>query len=117
MRDDWETLRQDMTFDANASTTTDPFSIALDVAWYDTPEVHYPMDACQTVIAWYSGIWRGATTHRSKHAARSSFMPIRDVLKILPKQRRYDLVAIRALELFEALWTETKSRQPKLRAT
>ncbi|KZV80480.1 hypothetical protein EXIGLDRAFT_845484 [Exidia glandulosa HHB12029] len=102
--DDWGRLKEDIVFEEYATPTTNPFSLALEVAWYDEFDRR---SLRQTVVSWHSGVVRG----RPDKCASWSFIPREEMLKIMHEQSARMLVPVRTLELFLNLYDVTQSRQ------
>ncbi|KZV79880.1 hypothetical protein EXIGLDRAFT_706200 [Exidia glandulosa HHB12029] len=108
---EWNQLEQDLVLDG-AATTTDPFSVALDVNWKSVPESKL-LDAQQVVVAWYSGVVRHSIQPDSCSLRGAQFIAINEFSNIMLGQTPYDAVGSNALNLFRVLWSETKRREEK----
>ncbi|EJD40139.1 hypothetical protein AURDEDRAFT_115946 [Auricularia subglabra TFB-10046 SS5] len=101
----WEDLDQELCFEGSA-LSTNFFSMALDIAWFENYQQPLYADGRQVFIRWYSGVVRGpADVVRAPDGYRARFLPLK---KVISTVRQYDFVAENALVLFDVLWTETK---------
>lgn len=91
-----------LAFAEQASTT--PFSIALDLAYFDSSNLPRLADARQSIVFWYAGIVRGRLpdiTPLQRRLAR--FLPLREAVAEIQAQPMYDCVAVCALRLFQKI--------------
>ncbi|KZV81739.1 hypothetical protein EXIGLDRAFT_730711 [Exidia glandulosa HHB12029] len=99
----WECVEEDLIFKDDTTSTTNPFSVGLDLAWYNEGTSH---SLRQAVISWYGGVVQGQQDLRTNQC----FMPVRDLLLRMRNQRLDPTVHIDALSFFEQLWHATEGK-------
>ncbi|EJD34709.1 hypothetical protein AURDEDRAFT_117578 [Auricularia subglabra TFB-10046 SS5] len=97
----------ELTFAENA--TTSPFSISLDLAYFDFSNIPRLADGRQSIVMWYAGVSRGRLPNfvRPK-PRRTRFMALPDAISLIQAQPLHDVVAVRALRLFRRILTATQ---------